>query len=194
MDQLTRAGDGEQRPARQGTGARGPTSEVASSSERSASQENTSPTESWTTAALSHASILLTLLLSFAGGVGALAGLAAPLAIYLSNRERSRFIAFQAVQSLVYQTGGILIYLLLAMVLGLTVTLAWTVSGVLSAVAAGFLVMPWALLITILTVALLVGAPLAWVGYGLYAAYRVYQGDDFRYLVLGDWVEREVMG
>jgi uncharacterized Tic20 family protein len=154
--------------------------------------DQASPTGEWTTAALAHASILLTLVLAFAGGVGALVGLAVPLVIYLSYRERSRFITFHALQSLVYQGAGVLIYLVLVAVLAAAVAAAWTISGLLSAVVIGFLLMPLALIITILMVILLVAAPLLWVGYGLYAAYRVYQGEDFRYWLVGEWLEREV--
>jgi uncharacterized Tic20 family protein len=151
-----------------------------------------SPTDEWTTAALAHASILLTLVLAFAGGVGALVGLAVPLVVYLSYRERSRFITFHALQSLVYQGAGVLIYLVLVAVSAAAVAAAWTISGLLSAVVIGLLLMPLALVITILMVILLLGAPLLWIGYGLYAAYRVYQGEDFRYWLVGEWLEREV--
>jgi uncharacterized Tic20 family protein len=154
--------------------------------------DKSSPVNEWTTAALAHAGILLTLLLAFAGGVGALAGLAVPLVIYLSYRERSRFITLHALQSLVYQGAGMLIYVLLAAVSAASVVATWTISGLLSAVVIGLLLMPVALVVTILMVILLVGAPLLWVGYGLYAAYRVYQGEDFRYWLLGEWLEREV--
>lgn len=153
---------------------------------------DTSPPDAWTIAALSHASVLLTLLLAFAGGVGAIVGLVVPLVIYLSYRERSRFVAIQALQALVYQGAGVLIYLVLVVALALLVTVAWTISGLLSAVAIGFLLMPFALLLTLLMVIILLAAPLAWVAYGLYAAYQVYQGVPFRYALLGEWVEREV--
>jgi len=149
-------------------------------------------TEDWTIAALAHATILLTLLLAFAGGVGAFIGLVIPLVIYLSYRERSRFIAFHALQALVYQGAGVLIYLVLVIVLALVVTVSWIVSGLLSAVIIGFLLMPIALLLTLLMVIALLAAPLAWVAYGLYAAYEVYQGNRFRYWLVGEWVEREV--
>jgi len=149
-------------------------------------------TDAWTTAALAHASVLFTLVMAFAGGVGAFVGLVIPLVIYLSYRERSRFITFHALQALVYQGAGVLIYAALVVVLALLVTAAWTISGLLSAVLIGFLLMPLALLLTLLMVILLLGAPLAWVAYGLYAAYQVYQGNDFRYWLLGEWVEREV--
>jgi len=151
------------------------------------------PTHAWTTAALAHASALLTLALAFAGGVGALIGLVVPLVIYLSHRESSRFIAFHALQALVYQGVGILAYLGLVIVSALIITAAWTISGMLSAVVIGFLLMPLALLATVVVGIVLVSAPLAWVGYGLYAAYEVYQGNRFRYRLLGEWVEREVV-
>jgi uncharacterized Tic20 family protein len=149
-------------------------------------------TDAWTMAALAHASVLLTLILAFAGGVGAFVGLVVPLVIYLSYRQRSRFTAFHAMQALAYQGAGVLTYLVLVVVLVLLVTAAWTISGLLAAVAIGFLLMPLALLLTVLMVVVLLGAPLAWVAYGLYAAYQVYQGKHFHYWLLGEWVEREV--
>jgi uncharacterized Tic20 family protein len=151
-----------------------------------------SVTDEWTIASLAHASILLTLILAFAGGVGALLGLVVPLAIYLSYRERSRFIAFHALQSLAYQGAGILVYTLLVAIMVAVVAVAWTISGLLSVVVIGFLLMPVALLITGLMVILLLVFPLVWVGYGLYGAYRIYEGGHFRYWLLGEWVEREV--
>lgn len=153
-----------------------------------------STTDEWTTASLAHASIVLTLILAFAGGVGALLGLAIPLVIYLSYRERSRFIAFHALQALIYQGLGVLAYALLVVVTVAVVAVAWTISGLLSVVVIGFLLMPLVLLITVLMVILLLGLPLVWVGYGLYAAYRIYEGYNFRYWLLGEWTEREVRG
>ena len=50
-------------------------------------------TDEWTIAALTHASVLLTLILGLAGGIGAVLGLAVPLMVYFAYRERSRFIA-----------------------------------------------------------------------------------------------------
>ena len=145
----------------------------------------------WTVAALAHASVLLTLVSAFAGGVGALIGLVVPLVIYLSYRERSRFIGFQALQALVYQGTGVLAYLVIAAALTLGVTVVWIITGLLSTVVVGLLLMPAALLITALMVILLLIAPPAWLAYGLYAAYQVYQGGAFRYWLVGGWLERE---
>ncbi len=150
------------------------------------------PTDEWTVAALAHASVLLTLILGMAGGIGALIGPAVALAMYFGYREKSRFVAFHAMQSFVYQVAGVLLYAAIAAVLGVWVSIAWTVSGVLSAVFIGLLLMPFALLLTLLMVVLLAGAPVAWVGYGLYASYKTYQGRNFFYRWIGEWVEREV--
>ena len=150
------------------------------------------PTDEWTAAALAHASVLLVLILGAAGGVGALIGPIVALAMYFGYRERSRFVAFHAMQSFVYQVVGVLLYTVIAAVLGASVSIAWTVSGVLSAVLIGLLMMPFALLLTLLMVVVLAGAPVAWVGYGLYASYKVYRGHNFFYRWIGEWVEREV--
>lgn len=150
------------------------------------------PTDEWTAAALAHASVLLTLILAAAGGIGALVGPAVSLAMYFGYRDRSRFVAFHALQSFAYQVAGVLIYAVVAAVLTVWVAMAWTVSGLLSAILVGLLFMPFALLLTLLVVFVLVCAPFAWLGYGLYAAYQVYQGNNFRYWLIGEWLERGV--
>ena len=73
--------------------------------------------DSWTVAALAHASIAVTLLLSFAGGIGALVGPAIALAIYFGYRQRSRFVAYHALQAVAYQATGLVLYLVLVAVL-----------------------------------------------------------------------------
>lgn len=163
-----------------------------SEGERRGLERGDGGTDVWTIAALAHASVLLTLVLASAGGVGALVGLVVPLVIYLSYRERSRFVAFHALQALIYQGAGILIYLALVVILVLAVTVAWTISGLLSVVVVGLLLMPLALVITALMLVVLLGAPLVWLAYALYAAYQVYQGSNFRYWLIGEWVEGEV--
>lgn len=150
------------------------------------------PTDEWTTAALAHASALLTLVLGTAGGIGALIGPLVPLVMYFSYRGKSRFVAFHALQAFVYQVACILVYTVVAAVLGGLVGLAWTVSGILSAVLIGLLLMPFALLLTLLMALVLGGLPFGWAGYGIYAAYQVYQGRDFRYWLIGERLEREV--
>lgn len=150
------------------------------------------PADEWTAAALAHTSILLTLILGVAGGIGVLIGPAVALAMYFGYRERSRFVAFHALQSFAYQVAGVLLYAVFVAVSAVWIAIAWTVSGLLSAVLVGLLMMPFALLMTLLLALLLVIVPLIWLGYGLYASYQVYQGRNFRYWLIGEWIEREV--
>lgn len=150
------------------------------------------PTDEWTAAALAHASVLLTLILGMAGGVGVLIGPAVPLAMYFGYRERSRFVAFHALQAFIYQVAGVLLYAVLAAVLAVGMAMAWTVSGLLSVVLVGLLLVPFALLFTLVAVLLLIGAPFGWLGYGLYGAYQVYQGRNLRYWLIGEWLEKEM--
>jgi uncharacterized Tic20 family protein len=142
------------------------------------------PTDEWTTAALAHTSILLTATLGTVGGIGVPVGLVVPLVMYFGYRKQSRFIAFHALQALVYQLAGVLIIA----VLGGLVGAVWAVSGSLTAVLIGFALMPFAVSLTLL----LAGAVIAWIVYGLYAAYQVYQGRNLHYWLIGDYLEREV--
>lgn len=193
MNDLTRDVDNHEERTELAQTAEQPDNDVVRVAEEvHSAPEGSAVTDAWTIAALAHASVVLTLLFAFAGGIGALVGLAVPLVIYLSYRDRSRFVAFHALQALIYQGAGVLVYLALVILLALFFTVAWVITGILSAVAIGFLLMPLALLITVLMVLVLVFAPLAWVAYGLYEAYRVYQGEDSRYWLLGEWVEKEV--
>jgi len=142
------------------------------------------PTAEWTTASLAHASILLTVVLGTAGGIGVPIGLAIPLVMYLGYRNQSRFIAFHALQAFIYQAAGTLI----VATLGVLVAAAWAISGSLAVILVGLVLMPFAVSLTLL----LAGATIAWLVYGLYAAYQVYQGRDLRYWLIGECLEREV--
>jgi uncharacterized Tic20 family protein len=142
------------------------------------------PTDEWTAAALAHASILLTATLGTVGGIGVPVGLVVPLVMYFGYRKQSRFIAFHALQALVYQLAGVLT----VAVLGGLVGAAWAISGSLTTVLIGFALMPFATSLTLL----LVGAVIAWIVYALYAAYQVYQGRNLHYWLIGDYLEREV--
>ena len=168
--------------------------EHISEEESVADEQGQVATDEWTIAALAHASVLVTLILSMAGGVGAIVGPAIPLVMYLGYRERSRFVAFHSLQAFVYQITCIILYIVISAALGGVVAITWTVAGILSVILIGLLMMPFAGVLTILMVVILVGAPFAWGAYGLYGAYMVYQGSNFRYWQIGDILEREVSG
>lgn len=128
-------------------------------------------------AGLAHASIVLSLL---TGGLG---GIIAALVVWLTQRKESAWVGFQAFQALVYQ--------LLGLAVGFLSMMCWFVLWVGSlfpamanpnqysdAPPAGFFVVLSLLCIPILIWVL-------WTLYGLWAALRAWQGEDFRYALVG---------
>jgi len=130
------------------------------------------PGDERTWAMLSHLSVLLNLVTGFGGPIAA-------LIIYLVYKDRSRYVAYHALQSLVFQlvwwVGG-----------GALAGVSWAVSGVLSAVIIGLLCMPLACVISLL--------PLAALVYGVVGAVQTSQGQDFKYWLVGDWVRGTLTG
>lgn len=125
-----------------------------------------SPTDERTWAMLAHLSILLNLVTGFLGPLVA-------LGIYLIYKDRSRYVAYQSMQSFIFQliwwVGG-----------GVLAGLTWAISGVLTMVIIGCCLMPIALFLTIIPIAALV--------YGVVGAVQTNQGLDFKYWLIGDWV------
>jgi uncharacterized Tic20 family protein len=123
------------------------------------------PSEERTWAMVSHLSILANLVTGFLGPV-------IPLVIYLAFKDRSRYVAFQSMQAFIFQ--------LIAWVgAGLLAVIAWTISGVLAVILIGCLIMPIALLLSII--------PLAALVYGVIGAVQSDQGQNFKYWLVGDW-------
>jgi uncharacterized Tic20 family protein len=131
-----------------------------------------------TMAALAHGSIVLTL---FTGGI---AGLIVAFVIWAVWRDRSRWVADQSMQALVFQVAATLA----TYVLGAVTAAAFAISGVLTVVLIGLCLFPIALLF--LLVALVV--PLGAVAYGLYGALEAYQGRNFRYVWISDVVRERI--
>lgn len=129
-----------------------------------------------TLAALAHASTLLNVVTGFLGLI--VAGI-----IWLSYRDRSRFVAFQALQSAVFQLATLVVVAILAVI----TAIAWTISGVLTAVVIGLCLMPFALVLTLVVVLV----PLAAIIYQLYAALQTYNGRDFEYWWVGRFMREQ---
>lgn len=123
--------------------------------------------EERTWAVLAHLSAALNLFTGFLG-------LVAALVIYLVYKDRSRFVAFHAMQSLVMQSvlwlGG-----------GILAATVGVITGLLSVILIGLCLVPFAILLGLL--------PLVSLVYGVVGAIQVGQGDDFRYYKMGDWAE-----
>ena len=125
---------------------------------------------------LAHLSILLNLVTGFAGPIAA-------LVIYLIYKDRSRTVAYHALQSMIFQLiwwyGG-----------GLLIGAMWATVGVLSAILIGLILIPVALVVTLVLALLPIGAVI----YGVVGAIQVNQGQDFKYWLVGDWVRSTLTG
>jgi uncharacterized Tic20 family protein len=113
--------------------------------------------EERTWAVLSHLSMFLNLFTGFLGPVAA-------LIIWLVYKDRSRKVAFNALESMWYQLGWLLI-----------LAVGWTVTGLLTMVLIGFLLIPVMAVVSVV--------PFVHAGY---AAYRVSKGEEYRYPVAAD--------
>ena len=135
-----------------------------------------SPGDERTWAMMAHLSVLTNLITGFLGPVAA-------LLIYLIYKDRSRYVAYHSLQSFIFQLiwwGGA----------GALIGLMWAVTGVLSALIVGILLIPIALLLT--PVFLLM--PFASLIYGIVGAVQTSQGQDFKYWLIGDWVRGTLTG
>ena len=135
-----------------------------------------SSAEERTWSLLAHLSILLNLVTGFAGPIAA-------LVIYLIYKDRSRTVAYHALQSMIFQLiwwyGG-----------GLLIGAMWATVGVLSAILIGLILIPVALVVTLVLALLPIGAVI----YGVVGAIQVNQGQDFKYWLVGDWVRSTLTG
>lgn len=131
-----------------------------------------SPSEERTWAMLAHLSILLNL-------VSGILGPLAPLLIYLFLKDRSRYVAYQSLQALLFQLvfwiGG-----------GTVAFLAWVLGIALTSGFIGICCFPFAALLSLIPVGAIV--------YGIIGGIQCSQGKDFRYWLVGDWVRGTLTG
>jgi len=121
---------------------------------------------------IAHLSILLNLFTAVLGPLVA-------LIIYLVYQDKSRYVAYQSMQAFLFQLiwwiGG-----------GVIVAVAWVITGLLSFLLIGLCLIPFTILISLI--------PLAALVYGVIAAIKTNQGDDFRYWLIGNWVRGTLTG
>ena len=122
--------------------------------------------EERTWAMLAHMSVLLNLVTGFLGGFAA-------LVIYFIYKDRSRFVAYHAMQAFIFQS------------------ITWIGAGIIAAIlitlgtVLAFLIVPLLCLIPGFLSLLLIPASLI---YGTIGGIQVSNGEDFRYWQVGDWV------
>lgn len=142
------------------------------SSMPSASQAPLSQSDEHQYAMFAHLGVLLNLVTGFLGPV-------VPLVIYMVYKDRSRYVAYQSLQALVFQlvwwVGGSII-----------AGVAWFVTSILSAFVIGIICIPFACIISAM--------PLVALGYGIYGGVQASQGQDFKYWLVGDWVRSTLTG
>jgi uncharacterized protein len=118
-----------------------------------------SPKDEKTWSILAHVSIFLNLFTGLLGPVGA-------FVIWLMYKDRSPRISFHALQALWYQVAWLVI-----------LAVGWTVTGLLTVIIIGFLLIPVMIVLTLV--------PFVQMSY---AAYKVSQGVDYRYLWVAEMV------
>ena len=130
------------------------------------------PEEERQWAMFAHLGVLANLFSGFLGPI-------VPLAIYMIYKDRSRYVAYQSLQGLVFQliwwVGG-----------GALTGIAWTITGTLSAFIIGLICIPFACIISAM--------PLVALVYGTYAGIQCNQGQDFKYWLIGDWFRSTLIG
>lgn len=132
----------------------------------------TTSSDERTWAAIAHLCTLL-------NSVTAMGGLVGAGFIYLSKKDESKWIAFHALQSLVFQGIQLALYLLLGIVWILGFAASFITFGLGTLIAAPVLILA-TFFVMMLSLAGLI--------YSLYGAYQIYSGYEFYYLWIGDWV------
>ena len=135
-------------------------------------------TENRLLAALAHGSVIVQ-------GIGIIVG----VLVYINQREKSHFTAFQALQAAVYQMIGLIL------VIGLW--MAWTACYMLSMIPLISMMdahpnapPPTLFFVGLGSMAIpFIVMAIVWL-YGLWGAVRVWGGHDFRYALIGGWLER----
>lgn len=140
-------------------------SEHKSSNQPEYRPEPLSPQDERMWAMFAHLSILANLVTGFLGVVAA-------FVIYIIYKDRSRYVAYQSLQAIIFQLIGWVVG-------GALVGLSWAITGVLSAFIVGICLIPFALVIS--------AVPIAALFYGVVAAIQCNNGEDFRYWLIGDW-------
>jgi len=134
-------------------------------------------------AALVHVTVLLPMM-----------GIIAPIVIWATQKDKSQFVAFQALQAIAYQLLFILAYFVGMGCYGCSFFSLFAL-GPLATLSSGttnnidpFFELGFFFPLSIIGVMFLFGG--FFIIYGLYATIRVFQGKDFRYAFLGNWLER----
>jgi len=132
-------------------------------------------------AALAHVTVIVPMI-----------GVIAPIVIWATQKDKSEFIAFQALQAVFYQLTLILIWFIgmacyMCSFFGMFIL---TIPFLSSGSSNGFPFEVLGVFFPFLIMAVLMVGGLVYIIYGLVAAFLVLGGRDFRYILIGRWLER----
>ncbi len=131
-------------------------------------------------AALSHIAVLLPFM-----------GILAPIIIWVTQKDKSKYVGFQALQALVYQIGIILVWFMggICYMVGIFGSFIFFIPAMENEPAnEALLMLP--MLLPMLFMALLGLAWLAIMAYGIIAMIQSLRGKAFRYIVIGNRLEQ----
>lgn len=115
-------------------------------------------------------------------------GIIAAIIIWITQKEKSHYVAFQALQSVIYQSIGLLVFGV-SMCCWLGLYLLSIIPLVVSA-EQGSSDPPAFFIFSMLLMVVPFAIMGLWILGGIWGTIRTLQGRDFRYLVLGDQLER----
>lgn len=146
-------------------------------------------------AAVAHASVWLTVLGGvFTGGTLVPLSIFIPLVIYFMFRRQSDYVAFHALQSFTIQILGTVGALALFVVGGLIWSVGMVIALLSLIILIGFILVPlWGLVGFVLVLAVLL-LPVAMILFGTIAAIETYNGRDYRYPAIANWIDRQMAG
>jgi uncharacterized Tic20 family protein len=146
------------------------------------SEERTITQDERVLAGLAHGSILLGV---WTNGIG---GIAAALVIWMSQKEKSAYVAAQALQALIYQVATGVISLLLWCFWG-AVWMALLLPPLIADPEAYETSPPPGLWVGLILMIVPFGIMGLTILYGLWGALRSFNGHDFKYIIIGNWLE-----
>jgi uncharacterized Tic20 family protein len=135
-------------------------------------------------AALAHASIVLGL---FTSGVG---GIVAALVIWLVQKEKSAYAAGQALQAVVYQAATFVLTMLVWCCWGIVFLLLF-LPALASNPEAYQVAPPAGLWVGLILMVVPFGIWGLTILYALWAAVRCLGGHDFKYVIVGNWLDSQ---
>lgn len=130
------------------------------------------PSEERNMALIAHLGIFLNLITGFLG-------MAVPIVIYFSFKGRSRYVAYQSLQAIIFQG----IFFILS---GLIAIILYSIAAVLTMALVGICCYPIAIIFSLIPIASLI--------YAIVAAVDVSNGRDFQYPLVGRWVRKTYEG